>query len=175
MKEKYTICFLPWITFKEDYEFNQTFLFRFPNSEKFDQDFSNYFLKILSRYKKIDGQPLSECTVVGVNSNKSPWNLVELDPAKVKEALDIFFLGAFSLNQYFSPSQKNINSSHFQSIYQDFTLPFDFTGPINIKNRRRDGDTFHFYGFENICFVPTIECSPVGQAPVISDKTWPVT
>lgn len=136
-KRYFTICILPWIHFDKIYEVNGARLLPYPQ-HNFPADFRTALEEVLSSYKEIQGESISQCTIVSLSNKQPEWCLdgESDDLDKIQECLSLFFLAAMSCNNYFSQDSTYSNSSAFQPIFQNLTIP---PRGHAVRYRRRDG------------------------------------
>lgn len=85
----------------------------------------------------IFGKSISQCTIVSLSNKQPEWYLDDKsdDLDKIQKCLSLFFLAAMSCNNYFSQHSTYANSSVFQPIFQNLTVPPKWNA---VQHRRRD-------------------------------------
>ncbi|GEM_PF-3910304 len=161
----HTICILPWINFEKTYEANGIQILPFPG-DGFDADFQSAMREVLRSYKDVRGKTLTACTVLA-NSSRSPkWSLTEEDHGKIGQASSLFFLASMACNQYFTQHSTYSNSSAFQPIFQNLSIP---PRGFAVEHRRRDGRSLDGgYQHGDIKFSCPLECKSLN--PEIDEK-----
>ena len=156
-QDYFTICLLPWVHLDNTYEVGGVRLLQYPEYN-FPHDFQNALIDVPSSYKEIQGDPVSECTLVALTRNLPEW---ELDSKKddldiVQESLSLFFLAAMSCNEYFCQIPTYSNSSAFQPIFQNMTIP---TKGHAVQYRKRDGSVTDMgYKHGDLKYSRPLEC-----------------
>lgn len=159
----YTICLLPWINFDKFYDVNGCRLLPFPEYG-FDEKFKCSVNEVLKSYKDINQDQIAQCTLAVVQGKNPIWQLdkSEGDLEKVEHDLALFFLATFASNDYGGQRSTYCNSSPFQPIFQNLTIPPRGNA---IQQRRRNGRlTDGGYDHGELIFSRPLECKSLNPA-----------
>jgi len=151
----HTICILPWITIEKIHEVNGIQMLPFPETE-LNSDFQSTMREVLKSYKGIRGRTLRKCSILASVSCSPGWSLKEEDHSRIEQSVSLFFLASMASNEYFVQHSTYSNSSAFQPIFQNVTLP---PSGLAIEHRRRDGRNLDGgYQHGDLKFSCPLEC-----------------
>ncbi|PIR21049.1 MAG: hypothetical protein COV45_02655 [Deltaproteobacteria bacterium CG11_big_fil_rev_8_21_14_0_20_47_16] len=153
----YTICLLPWIHFDEAFHVNECSFLPFPE-HGFGDDFKCSVNEVLKSYRDINQDQITQCTLAVVQDKSPIWQLDESegDLGKVEHNLALFFLAAFASNDYGGQHATYCNSSPFQPIFQNLTIP---PRGKAVQQRRRYGSLLDGgYNHGDLIFSRPLEC-----------------
>lgn len=153
----YTICLLPWIHFDESYDVNDCRLLPFPEYG-FDDNFKDSVNEVLKSYRDINQDQITQCTLAVVQGKNPVWQLDKNkgDLEKVEHDLALFFLATFASNDYGGQHSTYCNSSPFQPLFQNLTIP---PRGMAIQQIRRNGKLLDGgYDHGDLIFSRPLEC-----------------
>ena len=126
-----------------------------PNEYKTYKDQIN---RILSSYVNLEGEPITECVLIGLDGYEACGSLNDSELDKIVVSAEILAFCALSKNEFFGQTRLYTNRSFFDLYFQNFKIAD--SNYISIPVRRRDGSLLmggHEHG--KIFFSVPIQCS----------------
>lgn len=126
--------------------------------------FNENIKRILSSYRDIRGEAISECVLAYTDGN-NPCNN-DLDIRLISNAAHMLAFAGLAKNKFCVQLGNYTNSSYFETVFQEFSKDSEF---IRIMTRRRDG-YFHLMGQKHgeVKFSMPLECAN-RDSPVFDD------
>jgi len=120
--------------------------------------YKNQIDRILSSYRNLEGEQISECVLLSLRGADPCQNLNESELNQIKIAIEVLAFCALSKNMFFSQVRHYTNRTFFDFYFQRFLIKED--QDIAIRVRRRDGSLING-GFEHgkVLFSVPIQCS----------------
>lgn len=141
-KVVHTIAFFPWVVLRDAVKIGNVHFLPFRDKNENIpgtlSDLTDVMPVIISSYRDLEGNPLSNCTVATIEGKNPPWDLDDNDIDTIGKASSFLTLASQASNEYFCALGHYSNTTIFQPYFQRFTLPVEW---ITLTIRRRDGRT----------------------------------
>lgn len=162
------LAILPWLKLQEPIKVGGVFFtpFSISNGDPASvfNEFKEDITRILSSYRDIRGETIGECALA-YTDEKDPCNS-NIDIRLISNAAHMLAFASLAKNQFCVQIRNYINSSCFETIFQEFSKGREF---ISIMTRRRDG-CFRLRGQKHgeVKFSMPLQCAHI-DTPVFDD------
>ena len=161
MDRIYTLALMPWLRLPQTCVICGTHFVSY-KKDQIPEMFRSYSMninRILSSYRDIEGDAITECVLIYLDSIDPCKDLTDDEDVRidVDKASQLLTFCALSRNEYFCQSGCYANSIAFQIFFQRFKPNSEW---ISITSRRRDGETTHGgYKHGEVKFSVPVQCA----------------
>ena len=140
MDRKYTLVLMPWLRLPQPCVIRGVHFVPY-KKDQIPEMFQSYSLdinRILSSYRDIKGDAITECALIYLDGSGPCKDLTDNEVVRIDEAAQLLTCCALSKNEFYCQLGCYANSTAFQIFYQRFIPGSEW---ISITTRRRDGKT----------------------------------
>lgn len=158
-----TLQFMPWCPIDKAYQVGEIRIIPFTREakmERLDQSTANHIRTILSSYRNLDGEPVSNAALIKHSDKPILADLSNDELDVTQDCLAVLRFSGLARRAYFNPLGPYCNADCFIFYGQKFQEEPRFSG---ITCRRREGRTVNVLPLEKTTFTVPVHVSVINE------------